>query len=391
MKLGYLRSVIREILAEEALGLHGAGMGEKELKGSLGYGGIELNRDGSITDEEADSIAKKVSKDKPERIFAYSRGAAALSKAAQDDDMPGLPPVTYVAPAALRKWTDAPVPSVPGGSVTIIGDKDAAVPVKQACKIAKQAGTPLYVFPGKSHKSILYTHGEVGSGAFEVDVDGCVADDELPDWGPSAQGSAEDVAKQQQAIAKYRKDGKKANEALLRTFIRECYGWPVADEKHMYGVKVKRKTPPHDPKNPSLKLPKGFNTRSKMVNEMLTVRTMVAPSQVKGEGLYAAEFIPKGTIVSRWVEGSDRTFPNEHVEGLDPEAQTRFKELASWDGDSWFLSGDDAIYFNHSKSPNIRVIMGRGSPATWDRVAIKDIDPGEELTMDYCEIGIDPL
>jgi len=65
--------------------------------------------------------------------------------------------------------------------------------------------------------------------------------------------------------------------------------------------------------------------------------------------------------------------------------------MASWDGDSWFMSGDDGVYFNHSKSPNIRVVMGRGSPATWDRIAIRDIQSGEELTMDYSEVGIDPI
>jgi len=184
-----LRRFVREVLAEEALGLHGAGMGEKDLRSSLGVGGIDLNKDGPVTDDEAKAIAKKVAEEKPERVFAYSRGAAALNKAAADADMPGLPPVTYVAPAALRKWTDAPIPSVPGGSLTIIGDKDAAVPVKQACKIAKAAGTPLYVFPDKSHKSILYTKGELSPDAFEVDVDSCASDDDLPDWGRSAQGA----------------------------------------------------------------------------------------------------------------------------------------------------------------------------------------------------------
>lgn len=202
-----LRRFVQGVLAEEALGLHGAGMSEKDLQSSLGVGGIELNKDGPVTDEEADAIAKKVSEEKPDQIFAYSRGAAALSKAALASDMPSLPPVTYVAPAALRKWTDAPIPSVPGGSKTIIGDKDAAVPVKQACKIAKQAGTPLYVFPNKSHKSILYTKGELSSDSYEVDVDDCINDDELPDWGRSALASPEEVVKQQGLVSKYRKGG----------------------------------------------------------------------------------------------------------------------------------------------------------------------------------------
>jgi len=124
---------------------------------------------------------------------------------------------------------------------------------------------------------------------------------------------------------------------------------------------------------------------------MLTIKTMVAPSNIEGKGLYAAEFIVKGTVVSRWIEGLDKTFSEDYLNKLKPEDKEAFKLMASWDGDSWFMSGDDGVYFNHSKSPNIRVVMGRGSPATWDRIAIRDIQSGEELTMDYSEVGIDPI
>ena len=216
---------IRRVIREAVLGIHGAGMDEKDLASRLGYGGIQLNKSGPITDDESDMLAKKISSEKPERIFAYSRGAAALSKAMLDDDIPtDLPPVTYVAPAALRKWTDAPVPKLPGGSMTIIGDKDAAVPVKQACRIAKTAGTPLYVYPGKSHTSILYTHGEVGGDSYELDIDGCISDPDLPDWGADGNASPEQLEKQQQVTSKYRKDSKSKadskNEAVLKTYIR---------------------------------------------------------------------------------------------------------------------------------------------------------------------------
>jgi len=226
-----IRLFVREIIAEEALGLHGAGMSEKDLASRLGFGGVELNNAGSVTDEEADAVAKKIATDKPERVYAYSRGVAVLSKAAMDDDMTNMPPVTYVAPAALRQWTDAPVPSVPGGSITIIGDKDAAVPVKQACQVAKQAGTPLYVYPGKSHVSILYTHGEVGGDAYEIDVDACIADPDLPDWGKSGNASKDQLAKQQELTPNYAKGAKPKSEgqnrmkltlAELRSIIREA-------------------------------------------------------------------------------------------------------------------------------------------------------------------------
>jgi len=128
-----------------------------------------------------------------------------------------------------------------------------------------------------------------------------------------------------------------------------------------------------------------------LILEMLTIKTMVAPSNIEGKGLYTAEFISRGTVVSRWIEGLDKTFSEDCLNKLKPEDKEAFKLMASWDGDSWFMSGDDGVYFNHSKNPNIRVVMGRGSPATWDRIAIRDIKPGEELTMDYSEVGIDPI
>jgi SET domain-containing protein len=124
----------------------------------------------------------------------------------------------------------------------------------------------------------------------------------------------------------------------------------------------------------------------KLIREMLVVQTMVGPSKISGDGLYAAEFIPSGAVVSQWVNGFDGVFPKDYSNILSFEKRMDFEKFASTDGTSWFLSGDDGIYFNHSDSPNIRMIPGRGPRATWDRVAIRDIYPGEELTMDYSEI-----
>ncbi len=157
-----LTNLIRQCLLEVPLGLHGAGMSEDDLEARLGYGGIEIGKSGPVTDEEADAIAKKIAAERPERIFAYSRGAAALNRAMQSEYMPAaIPPITYMAPAALRGWTSAPIPTLPGGSVTIAGGMDDAIPLKQACQIANAAGTDLFVYPDKGHVGILYTGGGV--------------------------------------------------------------------------------------------------------------------------------------------------------------------------------------------------------------------------------------
>lgn len=204
-------------LFETPLGIHGAGMTEKELLATLGYGGIEIEKGGAITDEEADRIAKKIAEDLPERIYAYSRGSAALNKAFLDDDVPdNLPPVTYIAPAALRsQWGKPPVPKLPGGSVTITGDRDTAVPVKQACQVAAAAGTDLYVHPGRSHTSILYTGGST-SGAKKLDTQACLSDDDMPNWGDATvEKDGPEVKKQQARVRAL------TGESLLRLYISE--------------------------------------------------------------------------------------------------------------------------------------------------------------------------
>lgn len=54
---------------------------------------------------------------------------------------------------------------------------------------------------------------------------------------------------------------------IIRDTIKECYGWPVAQEKPLYNVKGNIGAPsPHDPKNSALRYPRGKNSRS-TVNE----------------------------------------------------------------------------------------------------------------------------
>ena len=50
---------------------------------------------------------------------------------------------------------------------------------------------------------------------------------------------------------------------LIRTLVRECYGWPVEKEESLYGVKHPKSTSRRDPKNAALKMPKGMSSRDK--------------------------------------------------------------------------------------------------------------------------------
>jgi len=127
----------------------------------------------------------------------------------------------------------------------------------------------------------------------------------------------------------------------------------------------------------------------RLIQEELRVATKVLSSSDKGGGLYAMEFVPAGGLVFRWVDGRDQIYSLDYPADLPADEREEFKKLASTDGQAWYLAGDDGSYFNHSSNPNVRVVRESGPAAMWDRVAVRDIEPGEELTMDYGEIGVD--
>ncbi|NBV84647.1 SET domain-containing protein-lysine N-methyltransferase, partial [bacterium] len=85
----------------------------------------------------------------------------------------------------------------------------------------------------------------------------------------------------------------------------------------------------------------------------------------------------------------DHEYSADYPKGLSPSEKKEFIDKASWDGEVWSLAGDEGAYFNHSEDPNVVVVTGNDHPAEWKRIASRDIEAGEELTMDYSEIGHD--
>jgi hypothetical protein len=134
-----------------------------------------------------------------------------------------------------------------------------------------------------------------------------------------------------------------------------------------------------------------FEELRRLIREQLKIATGVMATPGRGTGLFAAEFIPAGGLVFRWVDGFDKKYSIDYPMTLPPVEKKRFEDLASSDGNAWYIAGDDGAYFNHSSNPNVIVIKNNGPSATWDRIAARDINPGEELTMDYGDIGIDPI
>ncbi len=124
---------------------------------------------------------------------------------------------------------------------------------------------------------------------------------------------------------------------------------------------------------------------------MLFVKTRKGRSAVHGTGLFATEFIPKGTVIWRYAAGYDKILTREEFERLGPEdrgAWERFAYVSRFTG-LLVYSGDEYVFMNHSHDPNVGVSPVFEAPEGFD-IALRDIQAGEELLFDYTWFGEDP-
>lgn len=114
---------------------------------------------------------------------------------------------------------------------------------------------------------------------------------------------------------------------------------------------------------------------------MLLVKTEVRLSPIHGLGVFAAEFIPDGTVTWRYLDGFDQRLPESILSILSHPAKEQFLKYSYVDPTTglYELCADDARFFNHSENPNTA-----GVPTGEDAdIATRDINVGEELTCDY--------
>jgi SET domain-containing protein len=110
----------------------------------------------------------------------------------------------------------------------------------------------------------------------------------------------------------------------------------------------------------------------------------VARSRIHGRGLFATRNIPAASWVMKY-EG-------EKIDRREGRRRDRFYLSigynALFDAETHYIDGliggNDSVYINHSKKPNLEAILHRGG--VWFR-SMRDITKGEELTFDY---GFDP-
>lgn len=112
---------------------------------------------------------------------------------------------------------------------------------------------------------------------------------------------------------------------------------------------------------------------------MILVRTQIGLSEVHGIGLFAAEFILKGTITWRYEPDFDAAYSEGALLRMSEAAKEQFLKYAYYDKEleRYILCSDDQRFINHeSNHPNII------STPRQD-IAARDILPGEELLCDY--------
>lgn len=116
---------------------------------------------------------------------------------------------------------------------------------------------------------------------------------------------------------------------------------------------------------------------------MLLVKTRLDRSQISGIGLYADEFIPKGTIIWRFTPGLDLKFNQEQLQDyksrLNVARLEDFIYRSKISGD-FILCADDARFINHSFHPNT---IDTTEDVEGLTIASRDIFPGEEIVSDY--------
>lgn len=118
---------------------------------------------------------------------------------------------------------------------------------------------------------------------------------------------------------------------------------------------------------------------------MLTVPTFIQQSSIEGIGLFAAQAIPKGTVVWKFDPRFDLAFDPVDVAQMTETQRNlieKYAYLSSTSG-KYIFSIDDSRFTNHSSlHNNIEMVRVDDEPET-RAVASRDIAMGEEILENY--------
>ncbi|MDQ5927697.1 MAG: uncharacterized protein QG633_135 [Patescibacteria group bacterium] len=117
---------------------------------------------------------------------------------------------------------------------------------------------------------------------------------------------------------------------------------------------------------------------------MLLVKTKIKESQIHGVGLFADQYIPKGTEIWRFTPGFDQKFTREQILSF-PDLLQIYICTYCWRSKKsklYCFSADNGKYFNHSLSPNV-LSEYRDDEEEVITIAVRDIEKGEEILDNY--------
>lgn len=111
---------------------------------------------------------------------------------------------------------------------------------------------------------------------------------------------------------------------------------------------------------------------------MLLIKTKLKQSPIHGFGVFAEEFISKGTKIGQWIEGIDVTIDPDTVHKLNDVAKSAIIHFGYLDNivHKYKLNADNMRFFNHSNDPN----TFQDSDCDY---SVKDICAGDEITCNY--------
>lgn len=121
---------------------------------------------------------------------------------------------------------------------------------------------------------------------------------------------------------------------------------------------------------------------------MLLVKTIIKPSMIPnaGIGLFADQFIEKGTLVWKFDPNFDRIISMDYFQTLD-DITKKFIKTYGYKSNIYpfiILCFDNSRFINHSFEPNLSAPSYINDIYSLNNsVASRDINPGEELTENY--------
>ncbi len=123
---------------------------------------------------------------------------------------------------------------------------------------------------------------------------------------------------------------------------------------------------------------------------MLLIETYLDRSSIHRIGLFSSNFIPRGTVVWKLIENDPSVliYEQDHwtkvTQKLEGESLKQITNYTYKSGEKYFLLLDDSRFMNHSSNANIGYLVSdKNLDANECEVALRDIQPGEELTCDY--------